>query len=201
MASRGEEGMKKKAVALGLVPAIRSGEKQPHMYRTSGDRQRVLSSDKKKKKLKHTDSNLIEAASATHPTTHVFINFASFRSVAASTKLALKQPTIWGERKGKEYEVFMVCIYEPHVSRKQNVVIRKAIKTDEQVECGVVYFHGYKCAEIPMGGRKFTRVSDDGMKFSMLGRFLLNDEFNNIWGNFSVLALDMKLLDHCAQLC
>ncbi|GJT44068.1 ATP-citrate synthase beta chain protein 2 [Tanacetum coccineum] len=127
MASRGEEGMKKKAVALGLVPAIRSGEKQPHMYRTSGDRQRVLSSDKKNKKLKHTDSNLetpsvagiinsgaegfqklffgqeeiaipihstIEAACAAHPTANVFINFASFRSAAASSKLALKQPTI-----------------------------------------------------------------------------------------------------------
>ncbi|GJQ92115.1 F-box domain containing protein [Tanacetum coccineum] len=58
MASRGEEGMTKKAVALGVVPAIRSGEKQPHMYRTSGDRQRALSSDKKNKKSKHTDSNL-----------------------------------------------------------------------------------------------------------------------------------------------
>ncbi|GJQ90220.1 hypothetical protein Tco_0001359, partial [Tanacetum coccineum] len=74
-----------------------------------------------------------------------------------------------GEWKGIEYEVFMVCIYE---------------------------LHGYKCAEIPMGGRKFTRVSNDGMKFSMLGRLLLNDDFNNTWGNFSVIALDMKLLDH-----
>ncbi|GJZ28757.1 ATP-citrate synthase beta chain protein 2 [Tanacetum coccineum] len=143
MAFRGEEGMMKKAVALGLVPAIRSGEKQPHMYRTSGDRQRVLSSDKKNMKSKHTDSNLqcgfmknvfltlvtyretpsvagiinsgaegfqklffgqeeiaipihstIEAACAAHPTADVFINFASFRSAAASSKLALKQPTI-----------------------------------------------------------------------------------------------------------
>ncbi|GKE80031.1 hypothetical protein Tco_1550031 [Tanacetum coccineum] len=55
---RGEEGMTKKAVALDLVPAIRSVENQPHMYRTSGDRQRVLSSDKKNKKSKHTHSNL-----------------------------------------------------------------------------------------------------------------------------------------------
>ncbi|GJV96864.1 RNA-directed DNA polymerase, eukaryota [Tanacetum coccineum] len=53
-----------------------------------------------------------------------------------------------------------------------------------------------RLAEIPMGGRKFTRVSNDGMKFSMLGRLLLNDDFNNTWGNFSVIALDMKLLDH-----
>ncbi|KVH90172.1 ATP-citrate lyase/succinyl-CoA ligase [Cynara cardunculus var. scolymus] len=36
----------------------------------------------------------IEAACAAHPTADVFINFASFRSAAASSKLALKQPTI-----------------------------------------------------------------------------------------------------------
>ncbi|KAJ0091955.1 hypothetical protein Patl1_24881 [Pistacia atlantica] len=38
--------------------------------------------------------NFIEAASATHPTADVFINFASFRSAAASSMAALKQPTI-----------------------------------------------------------------------------------------------------------
>ncbi|XP_074291872.1 ATP-citrate synthase beta chain protein 1-like isoform X2 [Silene latifolia] len=36
----------------------------------------------------------IEAACASHPTAHVFINFASFRSAAASSMSALKQPTI-----------------------------------------------------------------------------------------------------------
>ncbi|KAJ1692053.1 hypothetical protein LUZ63_008751 [Rhynchospora breviuscula] len=36
----------------------------------------------------------IEAASAAHPTADVFINFASFRSAAASSMSALKQPTI-----------------------------------------------------------------------------------------------------------
>ncbi|KAL2459714.1 ATP-citrate synthase beta chain protein 2 [Forsythia ovata] len=36
----------------------------------------------------------IEAASAAHPTADVFINFASFRSAAASSMAALKQPTI-----------------------------------------------------------------------------------------------------------
>ncbi|KAI3700917.1 hypothetical protein L2E82_45558 [Cichorium intybus] len=35
-----------------------------------------------------------KAACAVHPTADVFINFASFRSAAASSKLALKQPTI-----------------------------------------------------------------------------------------------------------
>ncbi|CAL5337965.1 ATP-citrate synthase beta chain protein 2 [Camellia sinensis] len=36
----------------------------------------------------------IDAASAAHPTADVFINFASFRSAAASSMAALKQPTI-----------------------------------------------------------------------------------------------------------
>ncbi|KAK8913784.1 ATP-citrate synthase beta chain protein 1 [Platanthera zijinensis] len=36
----------------------------------------------------------IEAASSAHPTADVFINFASFRSAAASSMAALKQPTI-----------------------------------------------------------------------------------------------------------
>ncbi|GKC50479.1 transposon TX1, partial [Tanacetum coccineum] len=54
-----------------------------------------------------------------------------------------------------------------------------------------------RLAEIPMGGRSFTRVSDDGMKFSKLDQFLLNEEFCNIWGNLSVVALDRNLSDHC----
>ncbi|GJQ97964.1 hypothetical protein Tco_0009103 [Tanacetum coccineum] len=58
MVSRDEEGMTKKAFALDLVPAIRNGEKQPHMYRTLSDRQRVLSSDKKNMKLKHANGKL-----------------------------------------------------------------------------------------------------------------------------------------------
>ncbi|KAK2969466.1 hypothetical protein RJ640_016818 [Escallonia rubra] len=36
----------------------------------------------------------IEAACAAHPTADVFINFASYRSAAACSKTALKQPTI-----------------------------------------------------------------------------------------------------------
>ncbi|GKC45930.1 transposon TX1 [Tanacetum coccineum] len=44
---------------------------------------------------------------------------------------------------------------------------------------------------------KFTRVSDDGLKFSKLDRFLLNDQFNELWGNLSVVSLDKKLSDHC----
>ena len=59
------------------------------------------------------------------------------------------------------------------------------------------FINDRRLVEILMGGRKFTRVSDDGIKFSKLDRFLLNDEFNNLWGGLSVITLDRKLSDHC----
>ncbi|GJX67804.1 hypothetical protein Tco_0303531 [Tanacetum coccineum] len=55
--------------------------------------------------------------------------------------------------------------------------------------------------EAKKGGthKKFTRASDDGLKFSKLDRFLLNEEFVKLWGNTSVVAvaLDRKLSNHC----
>ncbi|GKD45136.1 RNA-directed DNA polymerase, eukaryota, partial [Tanacetum coccineum] len=51
--------------------------------------------------------------------------------------------------------------------------------------------------EVPMGGRKFTRVSDDGFFFCILDRFLLNEKFKELWVNLAVVAIDRKLLDHC----
>lgn len=67
MASREEEEVTKKedsglGVALDLVPAIptvgRNGGRPPHMYRTSSNDQRVLSSDKENLKSKHADGKL-----------------------------------------------------------------------------------------------------------------------------------------------
>ncbi|GJX96354.1 cysteine-rich receptor-like protein kinase [Tanacetum coccineum] len=46
-------------------------------------------------------------------------------------------------------------------------------------------------------GQKFTRTSDDGLKFSKLDRFLVSEGFKNKWGNLSTVALDRKLSDHC----
>ncbi|GKC46014.1 reverse transcriptase domain, reverse transcriptase zinc-binding domain protein [Tanacetum coccineum] len=40
-------------------------------------------------------------------------------------------------------------------------------------------------------------VSDDGMKFSKLDRFLISEEFKQMWGNLAAVALDRKLFDHC----
>ncbi|XP_071714196.1 uncharacterized protein [Rutidosis leptorrhynchoides] len=51
--------------------------------------------------------------------------------------------------------------------------------------------------EIPINGRKFTRISDDGTKFSKLDMFLVNDKFINLWKDLSVSLLDRRLSDHC----
>ncbi|XP_071719325.1 uncharacterized protein [Rutidosis leptorrhynchoides] len=51
--------------------------------------------------------------------------------------------------------------------------------------------------EVPISGRKFTRISDDGVKFSKLDRFLVSDGFMSLWANLSVIALDRNLSDHC----
>ncbi|XP_071714215.1 uncharacterized protein [Rutidosis leptorrhynchoides] len=49
--------------------------------------------------------------------------------------------------------------------------------------------------DIPLGGRKFTRVSDDGMKMSKLDRFLVSDDFLNLWTDLKVVALDRSGID------
>ncbi|XP_071695540.1 uncharacterized protein [Rutidosis leptorrhynchoides] len=51
--------------------------------------------------------------------------------------------------------------------------------------------------DIPMGGRIFTRFSDDGTKFSKLDRFLVSESFHQLWNNLSSVALDRTKSDHC----
>ncbi|GJS11827.1 putative RNA-directed DNA polymerase [Tanacetum coccineum] len=45
------------------------------------------------------------------------------------------------------------------------------------------FIRNNKLVEIPLGGRKYTHVSDDGIKFSKLDRFFVATEFNDDWGN------------------
>ncbi|XP_071712491.1 uncharacterized protein [Rutidosis leptorrhynchoides] len=51
--------------------------------------------------------------------------------------------------------------------------------------------------EIPLGGRKFTRVCDNGFKLSKLDKFLAFDKFLNLWDDLSAIVLDQKFSDHC----
>ncbi|XP_071727314.1 uncharacterized protein [Rutidosis leptorrhynchoides] len=51
--------------------------------------------------------------------------------------------------------------------------------------------------DIPLGGRSFTRVSDDGIKFSKLDRFLVSNNFFILWDNLMAVALDRTESDYC----
>ncbi|XP_071715008.1 uncharacterized protein [Rutidosis leptorrhynchoides] len=50
--------------------------------------------------------------------------------------------------------------------------------------------------KVPLLGKRFTRVSDDGLKFSKLNRFLVSIQFAQLWDDFSVISIDRKLSDH-----
>ncbi|XP_071688615.1 uncharacterized protein [Rutidosis leptorrhynchoides] len=51
--------------------------------------------------------------------------------------------------------------------------------------------------DLPLGGRTYTRISDNGTKFSKLDRFLVSENFIQQWPNANVLVLDKKHTDHC----
>ncbi|XP_071686824.1 uncharacterized protein [Rutidosis leptorrhynchoides] len=51
--------------------------------------------------------------------------------------------------------------------------------------------------EIPINGRRFTRISDNGLKFSKLDRFLVNEKFIELWDDLSIMILDRRESDHC----
>ncbi|XP_071695873.1 uncharacterized protein [Rutidosis leptorrhynchoides] len=51
--------------------------------------------------------------------------------------------------------------------------------------------------DIPMGGRKFKRVCDNGIKFSKIDRFLVLQTFLSLWNNLSVVAMERLTSDHC----
>ncbi|GJS17780.1 cytochrome P450 [Tanacetum coccineum] len=56
---------------------------------------------------------------------------------------------------------------------------------------------GENLIDMPLGGKRFTRISDDGLKFSKLDRFLINQKFGSEWNSLSVVAMERKLSDHC----
>ncbi|XP_071728393.1 uncharacterized protein [Rutidosis leptorrhynchoides] len=51
--------------------------------------------------------------------------------------------------------------------------------------------------EIPLAGRNFTRVSDDGLKYSKLDRFLVSEDFFYLWKDLTAVVLVRHLSDHC----
>ncbi|XP_071695782.1 uncharacterized protein [Rutidosis leptorrhynchoides] len=51
--------------------------------------------------------------------------------------------------------------------------------------------------DLPLGGKRFTRICEKTMKFSKLDRFLISDGIFTIWPNTSSKTLDRDLSDHC----
>ncbi|GJW61068.1 putative RNA-directed DNA polymerase [Tanacetum coccineum] len=50
--------------------------------------------------------------------------------------------------------------------------------------------------DIQLGGHKYTRISDDRLKFSKLDHFPVSTEFLSKWDNLSVMTLERKISDH-----
>ncbi|XP_071718147.1 uncharacterized protein [Rutidosis leptorrhynchoides] len=59
------------------------------------------------------------------------------------------------------------------------------------------FINSNSLSDIPMGGRCFTHVSEDGLKFSKIDRFLVSDKFMALWNNLSAVIMDRSDSDHC----
>ncbi|XP_071725874.1 uncharacterized protein [Rutidosis leptorrhynchoides] len=51
--------------------------------------------------------------------------------------------------------------------------------------------------DVPLVGKRFTRISNDGVKMSKIDRFLVSENFNQTWGDITCCALDQNTSDHC----
>ncbi|XP_071727288.1 uncharacterized protein [Rutidosis leptorrhynchoides] len=51
--------------------------------------------------------------------------------------------------------------------------------------------------DIPLGGRIYTRISNNGVQFSKLDRFLVSENFIHQWPNINAMVFDKKHTDHC----
>lgn len=54
--------------------------------------------------------------------------------------------------------------------------------------------------DVKQGGRKFTWVSSNGLKISKLDRFLINQAFDEDWGDCTAVVGDRIFSDHCPVL-
>ncbi|PWA87520.1 RNA-directed DNA polymerase, eukaryota [Artemisia annua] len=68
-------------------------------------------------------------------------------------------------------------------------------------KCGAKIFNEFisnsGLVDLPMGGRKFTRMNKFGTKLSKIDRILLSHHFVSKWPNAQLMALPKNLSDHC----
>ncbi|XP_071689313.1 uncharacterized protein [Rutidosis leptorrhynchoides] len=72
------------------------------------------------------------------------------------------------------------CIFMEHRARMFNEFIDKV-----------------QLIEIPLGGMKFTRICDEGIKYSKLYRFLVSEKVAATWEGLTACSLERRHSDHC----
>ncbi|XP_071740489.1 uncharacterized protein [Rutidosis leptorrhynchoides] len=131
-----------------------------------------------------------------------------------------------GNWKGKDKESVVVNVYGPHKDGEKKafwkslkeIMILKDVEwviggdfnevrsQDERQNCNFVerrakifnnIIEENHLIEAPLLGRRFTRIIDDGVKFSKLDRFLVSESFIDTWGDVSIIDLDRNTCDHC----
>ncbi|XP_071708360.1 uncharacterized protein [Rutidosis leptorrhynchoides] len=130
-----------------------------------------------------------------------------------------------GKWKGKGVDSTIVNVYGPHTdTNKQKLWLsleslvgkhdtgwvlcgdfNKVHDSSERQNCDFIkrranWFNNFinktKLIDVPMGGKRFTRICNNGIKFSKLDRFLISEKFSDIWNELLVLALERKLSNH-----
>ncbi|KAL4573164.1 hypothetical protein LXL04_019961 [Taraxacum kok-saghyz] len=59
------------------------------------------------------------------------------------------------------------------------------------------FIDGLDLVDVPMTGKRFTRIDAAGAKMNKLDRFLVTEEFVDVFGQVEVAVLDWKCSDHC----
>ncbi|XP_071727035.1 uncharacterized protein [Rutidosis leptorrhynchoides] len=147
--------------------------------------------------------------------------FIAEQSVIEEFFIAIK-----GKWKGRDDESIIVNVYGPHKDTNKvkmwaslekfvgdydvawilcgdfNEVREQSERQNcDFIERRVIWFNEFinksSLIEVPLGGKRFTRICDNGIKFSKLDRFLISEKTNHLWEELSALVLERKLSDHC----
>ncbi|GJW49121.1 RNA-directed DNA polymerase, eukaryota [Tanacetum coccineum] len=105
---------------------------------------------------------------------------------------------VLGSWKGKEGSVDAAWCIFGDFNEVRSALEQKISNFNKRGADKFNYFIGNgNLIDIPLGGKRFTRISDDGLKFSKLDRFLVNHKFCEVWNSLGVVAKERKLSDHC----
>ncbi|GKD47523.1 putative RNA-directed DNA polymerase, partial [Tanacetum coccineum] len=113
-----------------------------------------------------------------------------------------------GKWNGVEGVVGLLNIYGPRDEYQRGRLwnrLSSILTSVDAVWCLFGDFNEVRCIEDRLNSEFNERsarsyndiISDDGMKFSKLDRFLVSGGFQDRWPELSVVALDRKLSDHC----